>query len=135
MLDRATWLTPGAAPYGRAVVNLPVTYARLPATTWAQATPSICGVGSRSALTVGGVGAVGAVSARAGARGDTARSATAVAQSPEMRRLIDFPLTAAPLRPMTHGPPDGRTSLVTILPRPPLSKPRRPIWWYATARL
>src|SRR5215207_6342219 len=109
MLDRATWLTPGAAPYGRAVVNLPVTYARLPATTWAQATPSICGVGSRSALTVGGVGAVGAVSARAGARGDTARTATAVAQSPEMRRLIDFPPHGRPAATDHARTPDGRT--------------------------
>ena len=65
-LDRVVSLLPAAEPDGRALLKLPVTYTVLPTVTWAQATPSICTVGSASAVTVAGVPAGGAESARAG---------------------------------------------------------------------
>src|ERR671913_1600090 len=79
MFDRGVSLVPAAEPAGRAEVNWPVAYTRLPTTTWSQTTPLTWTVGSASAAAVGVVsGGTGAVSARAG---DASRDAPARARA------------------------------------------------------
>src|SRR5262245_49467538 len=66
MFERGVSFTPGAAPAGRALVNWPVAYTRLPTISWFHTTPLICTVGSAAAETVSGSPGAGAVSAAAG---------------------------------------------------------------------
>src|SRR5829696_4597250 len=88
MFDRGVSFVPAAQPAGRAELNCPVAYTRLPTTTWSQTTPLTCTVGSASAATVGVVsGGTGAVSARAGvASRDAPASARAVQVATPIRR-------------------------------------------------
>src|SRR3954451_1707131 len=94
MFERAVWLVPAADPAGRAWLNFPVTYTRLPTTTCAQATPSIWTVGRASALTVVCVtGGTGAVSASAGpdcSNGTASASVTVATKLPATRRRRFF---------------------------------------------
>src|SRR3954470_6129477 len=94
MFERAVWLVPAADPAGRAWLNFPVTYTRLPTTTCAQATPSLWTVGRASALTVVCVtGGTGAVSASAGpdcSNGTASASVTVATKLPATRRRRFF---------------------------------------------
>ena len=65
---RGVRFVPAAAPAGRALLKRPPAYTVLPTTAWDQTTPSICTVGSRSAVTVvAGGWMMGAGAACAGA--------------------------------------------------------------------
>ncbi len=85
---RGVRFVPGAAPAGRALAKDPPAYTVLPTITWVHTTPSICTVGSASAVTLElpicstGPGPVGVAAEAAGATatGIASDSTTAVAE-------------------------------------------------------
>src|SRR6478735_4078738 len=93
---RRTVLLPGAAPAGRAVLNLPPTYTVLPTTSWVQTTPFTCTVGRPSAVTPEGPRlATALVPANAG----VGRAASPATPTNRPRALASTIVTASLARP------------------------------------